>query len=141
MKFMIYQKDIFKKTKGFCDIADITPDVSSALKESGINEGICLIFIPGSTAAITTIENETGVIRDLQKFVEKLIPQNIAYEHNSRWGDGNGFSHVRASFFKASLSVPVSANSLMLGTWQQIVMIDFDNRSRDRHIIIKIMGE
>ncbi len=138
---MIFQKDIYRETRGFCDVKDITPEVSSCIAESNIKEGICVIFIPGSTAAVTTIEYEPGVIRDLQKFIEKLIPQDIHYDHNSRWGDGNGFSHVRASILGPSLSIPVSAGGLMLGTWQQIVLIDFDNRSRQRHIILKIIGE
>lgn len=138
---MIFQKDIYRETRGFCDVKDITPEVSSCIAESNIREGICVIFIPGSTASVTTIEHEPGVIRDLQKFIEKLIPQDIHYDHNSRWGDGNGFSHVRASILGPSLSIPVSAGGLMLGTWQQIVLIDFDNRSRQRHIILKIIGE
>lgn len=138
---MIYQKEIGLQTRGFCDVIDITQKVSDILRQSNINDGICLVFIPGSTASLTTIEYEPGVVRDLQRFIESIIPQNSHYDHDSRWGDGNGFSHVRASFFKASLTVPVSKNMLLLGTWQQIVLIDFDNRGRNRRIIVKIIGE
>lgn len=136
----IYQEEICVKTKGFCDIIDITQNVSKVLRHSNINDGICCLFIPGSTASLTTIEYEPGAVKDLRRFIESLVPQNIHYDHDSRWGDGNGFSHIRASLFRPSLSIPINNNSLTLGTWQQVVIIDFDNRSRDRKVIIKILG-
>jgi len=99
------------------------------------------IFCPGSTGTITTIEYEAGVIGDLQRALEKIAPSDISYEHNLRWGDGNGFSHVRAALMKPSLSVPLVHGKITIGTWQQIVFIDFDNRDRTRKIIIHIIGE
>jgi secondary thiamine-phosphate synthase enzyme len=99
------------------------------------------VFCPGSTGAVTTIEYESGVLRDLQKAIEKIAPSNIPYEHDKRWGDGNGFSHVRAALMKPSLSIPMVKRRLALGTWQQIVFIDFDNRRRERNILIQVMGE
>lgn len=136
----IYQKTISIATKGFCDIIDITSIVSKTLRTSNISNGSCLLFIPGSTASLTTIEYEPGVVNDLKRAIEKLIPQNIKYDHDSRWGDGNGFSHIRASLFKPSLTIPFKDNDLLLGTWQQIVLLDFDNRNRDRKIMIQITG-
>ncbi len=127
--------------KGFCDIKDITSHVSDFLLESEIKNGLLVVFVPGSTAGITTIEYESGVIKDLCRVIEKLVPSDERYEHNLRWGDGNGFSHVRASLMGPSLSVPVINGRLALGTWQQIVLCDFDNRSRRRRIIVQIVGE
>ena len=104
-------------------------------------EGQLLVFVPGSTAAVTTIEYETGVVEDLIEAIERLIPSDISYRHNLRWGDGNGYSHVRAAFLKPSLSVPVSGGGMILGTWQQIVLLDFDNRPRRRRVILHLMGQ
>lgn len=99
------------------------------------------VFCSGSTGSITTIEFESGVISDLKKAIEKIVPSNIPYEHDRRWGDGNGFSHVRAALMKPSLTVPVVRGTLTLGTWQQIVFIDFDNRGRNRNIVVQAVGE
>ncbi len=123
------------------DVFDITPKVRDFVRESGITEGQLLVFVPGSTAAVTTIEYETGVVEDLIEAIERLIPSDISYRHNLRWGDGNGYSHVRAAFLKPSLSVPVSGGGIILGTWQQIVLLDFDNRPRRRRVILHLMGQ
>ncbi len=128
-------------TKGFCHVMDITPEINGFLRDSGIRNGILTVFVPGSTAGITTIEYESGVISDLCKAIERLVPSNIEYEHNLRWGDGNGFSHVRASLMGPSLSIPVRNGSLIVGTWQQVVLCDFDNRGRRRRIVVQIVGE
>ena len=128
-------------TKGFSDVLDITEEVEKKVSQSGIRNGLATAFCSGSTGAITTIEYESGVINDLKKAIEKIAPSNIPYEHDRRWGDGNGFSHVRAALMKPSLGVPVINGKLSLGTWQQIVFIDFDNRGRDRTIIVQVIGE
>ena len=129
------------KTSGRTDILDITNKVLKEVSESGITDGTATVFIPGSTAGITTIEYESGVVNDLKKAIEKLAPAGIHYEHDSRWGDGNGYSHVRAALLGASLSVPFNKSDLKLGTWQQIVVLDFDNRPRSRSILIQIVGD
>ena len=99
------------------------------------------VFCSGSTGSITTIEYESGVIKDLQKAIERIVPSKGAYEHDKRWGDGNGFSHVRAALMKPSLTIPLIKGKLSLGTWQQIVFMDFDNRGREREIVVQVMGE
>jgi len=138
---MIYSENISFSTKGFSDILDITHHVDAVLLRSKIENGLVTVFCPGSTGAVTTIEYEPGVLKDLQKAIEKIVPPNIPYEHDKRWGDGNGFSHVRAALMKPSLTVPLIKKRLALGTWQQIVFIDFDNRRRDRNILVQVMGE
>jgi len=127
--------------KGYSDVIDITQQVCQKIEKSGIKDGIVVLFVPGSTAAITTIEYESGVINDLTDAIERIAPQDIPYKHDARWGDGNGFAHVRAAILGASFSVPVKEGKPILGTWQQIVVIDFDNRSRKRDIAVQIMGE
>ena len=138
---MIFSETIAFSTKGFSDILDMTPQVENIIRRSKIENGLVTVFCPGSTGAVTTIEYESGVLKDLQKAVEKILPSNIAYEHDKRWGDGNGFSHVRAAFMKPSLTIPLIKGRLPLGTWQQIVFIDFDNRKRERDLIVHVMGE
>jgi secondary thiamine-phosphate synthase enzyme len=138
---MIHSETISFSTKGFNDIIDITDRVASVVGHSKIKDGLVTVFCPGSTGAVTTIEYESGVLKDLQRAIEKIVPSNIPYDHDRRWGDGNGFSHVRAALMKPSLSVPLSKGRLSLGTWQQIVFIDFDNRSRNRNILVHIIGE
>ncbi len=137
----IISETISLSTKGFSDILDITPRVGTVIGRSKIENGLVTVFCPGSTGALTTIEYESGVLRDLQKAIEKIAPSNIPYEHDRRWGDGNGFSHVRAALMKPSLTIPLVKGRLALGTWQQIVLIDFDNRSRERNILVQVMGE
>jgi secondary thiamine-phosphate synthase enzyme len=137
----IFSETISLRTKGFSDILDITHQVDAATDRSGIKNGLVTVFCPGSTGSVTTIEYESGVLRDLQIAIQKIVPANIPYEHDKRWGDGNGFSHVRAALMKPSLTIPLIKGKLALGTWQQIVFIDFDNRSRERNLIVQIMGE
>ncbi len=129
------------KTRGYCDIVDITSQLGDVVASSGITYGIVTLFVPGSTGGITTVEYESGLLSDLKSAFERLFPQGIEYAHDARWHDGNGFSHVRASFLKASLTIPIVDGELTLGTWQQVVFIDFDNRRRNRRIVVQVMGE
>ena len=138
---MTFTDTISINTKGFCDIIDITPQVISIIKRHSITNGLITLFCPGSTASITTIEYESGVLQDLKGALEKIAPSNIPYQHDQRWGDGNGFSHVRAALMKPSLTIPLISGKMTLGTWQQIVFIDFDNRERYREIIVQILGD
>ncbi len=138
---MIYSETISLKTKGFSDIIDMTRHVVTVIERSGIENGLVTVFCPGSTGAVTTIEYESGVLKDLQKALEKIAPSDIPYEHDKRWGDGNGFSHVRAALMKPSLSIPLVSGRLILGTWQQIIFIDFDNRRRERDVLVHVIGE
>jgi secondary thiamine-phosphate synthase enzyme len=128
-------------TEGFNDTRDLTEFVEGAVRDSKLSNGIATIFVPGSTAGITTIEFEDGAVSDLSKAIERISPENIPYSHNQRWGDGNGFSHVRAAIIGPSTSVPVCNGRLQLGTWQQIVLVDFDNRPRSRTVIVQLVGE
>ena len=138
---MVHSETFTLSTKGFSDILDITHHVDAVTGRSGIKNGLVTVFCPGSTGSVTTIEYESGVVGDLQKAIEKIVPSNIPYEHDKRWGDGNGFSHVRAALMKPSLTLPLIDGRLTLGTWQQIVFIDFDNRGRERNILVQVMGE
>jgi len=137
----VVTKDITLQSRGNCDIIDITSQVAKNVEKSGVNSGIVTLFIVGSTAAITTIEYEPNLLSDFKNMWDRVIPQNIPYEHNKTWGDGNGHSHVRASTLGASLIIPFVDKRLTLGTWQQIVFVDFDNRPRSRKIAIQILGE
>ena len=130
-----------EETQGFCDIINITPKVQDYVERERFQQGLVSLFVSGSTAALTTIEYEPGLIQDLKEFLEKMIPSNKKYHHDDRWGDDNGFSHLRASILGPSLLVPMVAGKLQLGTWQQIVLLDFDNRPRRREILIQMMGE
>jgi len=127
-------------TKGRTDILDITNKVQEEVSASEIKDGTATLFVPGSTAGVTTIEYESGALMDFKRALERLAPEGIHYDHDSRWGDGNGFSHVRAALLGASFSVPFNDSRLLLGTWQQIVIIDFDNRPRSRTVLIQIVG-
>ena len=138
---MVITKTIKMNTKGETDIIDITSSVGSLLKKSGAKEGTATIFVVGATGGITTVEYEPGLVSDLKDAFEKLAPRKGSYAHNEKWGDGNGFSHVRASLLGPSLTVPFSKGELTLGRWQQIIFIDFDNRPRSREIVVKIIGE
>ncbi len=138
---MIVTKKISLQSKGHCDIIDITPQVEQQVAEAGINNGTVTLFVTGSTAGISTIEFESGLLSDFQSMWERTMPENIPYNHDRAWGDGNGHSHVRASLLGASLVIPFNDRRLTLGTWQQIVLVDFDNRSRSRQIILQVMGE
>ncbi len=138
---MVESKTLQFSSKGNCDIIDITSRVGQAIHESGVDSGTVTVFITGSTAGVTTVEYEPGLIDDLDKLFERIAPKDIAYGHDARWGDGNGHSHVRASLLGPSLTVPFSGKRMMLGTWQQIIVIDFDNRPRNRTVLLQIMGE
>ncbi len=128
-------------TKGHNDIIDITPQITQIVKDSNIQEGAVLIFVPGSTAAITAIEYEGGVIKDLQRILEKIAPENDDYEHHKRWNDHNGAAHIKSALLGADFMAPIENGQLALGTWQQIVLIDFDERPRQREVIVKILSE
>jgi secondary thiamine-phosphate synthase enzyme len=127
-------------TKGFNDIIDITSEVSNFVKKSKVKDGLCLISCPGSTIGITTIEADPNLFEDFREFLEKIAPSNKSYRHDQTWGDANAYSHIRSSFIKPFLIVPIENEKLVLGTWQQIVFIDFDNRPREREILIKIIS-
>jgi len=137
---MFHKSVIELNTKGEMDIIDITHDVQEIVEESGIENGIVLIFCPGSTGAITTIEYEDGLLYDLPQALEKIAPKNAYYRHEEKWHDGNGHSHVRASIIGPSLTVPIENRRLILGTWQQIVFVECDVRARKRKIIVHIVG-
>lgn len=126
-------------TKGFNDIINITDRISEIVKESKVKDGICLIFVAHSTCALTTIEYEEGAIKDLKRILEKIAPMDGFYEHNKKWRDDNGYAHIRAALIGPSLVIPIEDGKLVLGTWQQLVLIDFDNRPRERDIIVKII--
>ena len=129
------------ETEGFGDILDITGEVARIVADSGLDAGIVTVFVPGSTAGITTLEYEPGAVEDLKQAVDRLAPAEMHYNHDARWGDGNGFSHVRSALMGASIAVPFNAKKLALGTWQQIILCDFDNRSRKRRILVQMLGE
>jgi secondary thiamine-phosphate synthase enzyme len=129
------------QTVGFSDMHDITPLATEFLSSSTVQSGLFCAFVPGATAGITTIENEEGALHDLREAIERMAPRDTHYEHDTHWGDGNGFSHVRAALLGPSICVPVAEGKLRLGTWQQIVLIDFDNRPRSREVIFEIVGE
>jgi len=137
----VITKDITLQSRGNCDIIDITTQVAKTVEKSGINNGTVTLFIVGSTAGMTTIEYEPNLLADFKDMWDRMIPQNIPYQHDKTWGDGNGHSHVRASMLGASLTVPFVNKRLTLGTWQQIAFVDFDNRPRSRKITIQILGE
>jgi secondary thiamine-phosphate synthase enzyme len=128
------------KTTGGTDIMDLTAAVAEKVQQSQVTAGLLNLFISGSTAALSTIEYESGVVNDLREAIERLFPRDLIYEHDARWGDGNGYAHVRAAFLKPSLNIPIEEGRLLLGTWQQIVLLDFDNRPRQRRIRGQIMG-
>jgi secondary thiamine-phosphate synthase enzyme len=137
----VITKTLSFQSKGRDDMIDITSSVQDALTASGLTAGIVTVFVPGSTASVTTIEYEPGLLKDFPRAMEKLAPREAHYDHDARWGDGNGHSHVRASTIGPGLVVPFQNGRLMLGTWQQIVFIDFDNRPRARSVIVQAMGE
>ncbi len=137
----IHTKKLSENTSGFCDIIDITAKVFEQIEQEKMARGLVTLFVSGSTAALTTIEYEPGLIRDLKEFVEKLMPSNRRYHHDDRWGDDNGFAHLRASLFGPSLAIPIENGRPQLGTWQQVVLLDFDNRPRTREIIVQLIGE
>ncbi|MBI2863836.1 MAG: YjbQ family protein [Chloroflexi bacterium] len=138
---MIITRRLHVQTKGNTDIVDVTAGVGAVAEESGIRQGLVVVFVAGSTAAIMTLEYEPGLIADLREALERLAPRSIPYRHHLTWGDDNGHSHVRASLLGPSLAVPLVDGSLTLGTWQQIALVDLDTRHRTREIIVQIVGE
>jgi secondary thiamine-phosphate synthase enzyme len=136
----VISKTIQLSSKGQDDVIDITKQVSTVVKDSNIENGTVTIFVAGSTAAITTIEYEPGLIKDFPEMLSRIIPKNIEYEHDNTWHDGNGHSHVRASLVGPSLTVPIINGKLTLGTWQQIVLLEMDTRPRNRNLILQIMS-
>lgn len=128
-------------THGNADVTDITGDLARIVKDSGIQNGVVTVFCPSSTSALTTIEYESGAVSDLKRLFDEIVPPNRQYAHNARWGDGNGHSHVRAALLGPSLNVPFISGRMTLGTWQQIIYVDFDNRSRRRELVVQIVGD
>ena len=134
-------KQLSIHTRGEGDILDVTGAVGEAVAETKLKNGIVTVFVPGSTGALTTIEYEPGLLKDFPNMLERIAPKNLVYEHEKRWHDGNGHSHVRASLIGPSLTVPFSNGRLTLGTWQQIIFMELDVRNRARNLILQIMGE
>jgi secondary thiamine-phosphate synthase enzyme len=128
-------------TRGNTDIIDISGQVTACIQESGIKDGIATIFCPSSTSAVTTIEYEPGCLSDLRRAFDELANPNREYGHDAAWGDGNGHSHLRAALLKASLTVPFISGKMTLGTWQQIIYVDFDNRPRRRELVVQVLGD
>jgi len=139
MKTQFFEIDL--QTTHETDILDITSYAEEKVLKSGIRNGSMTVFISGATAAVTTTEYESGVVNDLRRAIDRIAPRNTAYEHDQKWGDGNGYAHVRASLLGPSLVVPIYDGKPLLGTWQQIVVLDFDNRPRRRKVVIQTMGE
>ncbi len=137
----VITKKIKLSTEGKTDIIDITSEVSSQLGECQLKKGVVVVFIPGATGAITVLEYEPGLVKDLKEALEVIAPQDGVYAHNKKWGDMNGYSHIRAAFLGPSLSVPFINGNLQLGRWQQIIFIELDNRPRSREIILQFSGE
>lgn len=138
---MVITNKISIETGGNADTHDITGTVAQAVAQSGLTSGTVTLFCPGSTSALTTIEYEPGAVADLQRVFDEVVPPNRSYRHNERWGDANGHSHVRAALLGPSISVPFVDRRLTLGTWQQIIHVDFDNRPRHRDIVVQIVGD
>ena len=138
---MVHTDEIRLETEGFCDIRDITAAVERIVADSGVKTGLVCLGCPGSTTGITTVEFEPGAVADLKRALEQLAPQKGAYRHNETWGDGNGFAHLRSALIGTSRSFPVRNGKPALGTWQQVVFLDFDNRSRQRTVTVTVMGE
>ena len=139
-KLKVNTVELSFSTKGEGDVIDLTPRVQRALDETSLQNGIVVCFVPGSTAAVTTIEYEPGLKKDLPAVMEKLIPKRERYHHNATWGDGNAYAHLRHALVGPSLTVPFKEGKLILGTWQQIVFLEFDNRPRHRRLVLQFMG-
>jgi secondary thiamine-phosphate synthase enzyme len=138
---MVITQTISLSCEGNADMVDITGTVARTIQANLVQNGIVTIFCPSSTSGVTTIEYEPGVLKDLERLFDEIINPNREYQHNARWGDGNGHSHVRAALLKPSLTIPIVNHLMALGTWQQILFIDFDNRPRQRELVVQIMGE
>ena len=138
---MVRTDSIQLSTRGNADVKDITRQIAQVVRDSGLRNGTVTVFCPSSTSALTTIEYESGCVSDLQRLFEEIIPQNREYAHNARWHDGNGHSHARAALLGASLTIPFVEENLTLGTWQQVIYVDFDVHARQRELVIQIIGE
>lgn len=138
---IVATKSFERETTDGTDLLDVTRDVTRLVTETGVQDGIAVVAVAGSTASITTIEYESGAVADLKRAIERLAPRDLHYDHDARWGDGNGYSHVRAALLGPSISVPIRNGSLLLGTWQQILLCDFDNRPRAREVIVQVVGK
>jgi secondary thiamine-phosphate synthase enzyme len=137
----VVTKELTFQTRGEVELVDLTAQINGALRETDIKAGIVTIFVPGATGAVTTIEYEPGLIQDLPEALERLFPRAIEYQHELRWHDGNGHSHIRAAFLGPSLTVPFKDQSMLLGTWQQVIFVELDVRRRSRRVILQIIGE
>ena len=138
---MVHGEYLSVETSGFSDIRNITTEVQRIVTSSGVSAGVAVVFVTGSTASISTIEYEPALVEDVKEHLEKAVPSTAHSRHSQTWGDDNGFSHIRATTMGPGITVPVSASSLVLGTWQQIVVIDHDNRRRQRKVFVQVMGE
>jgi secondary thiamine-phosphate synthase enzyme len=138
---MVIGKQISLSTQGNGQVIDITDEVARHVRDSGLKNGTVTLFTPGSTSALTTAEYESGVVHDLQQLFDRIAPPDLDYRHNLRWGDGNGHAHVRHALLGPSLTIPFLDRRLTLGTWQQVILIDFDNRPRTRSVVVQIMGD
>ena len=138
---MIYSEYVNRETKGYTDISDITDDVKRIVARSGVKNGLVTVSVSSSTSGITTLEFEPGLISDFRKVLETIAPEKGVYGHDEKWHDGNGFSHIRSSLVGTSKTIPITSKSLLLGTWQQIILVDFDNRPRSRKVFVQVFGE
>ena len=138
---MIIQKKLELHTKGFNHIIDITSALQNYVSDERINDGYVLVFVPGATGAITTIEYEDGLVYDIKSAFKRLIPKDMEYRHELRWHDGNGHSHIRASILGPSITTPFKDGQLILGTWQQIIFVEFDNKPHNRNLVVQVVGE
>ena len=138
---MVKTEEIKFSSKGYCHIVDITGPISEKISSSGINSGTVTVFTPSATTGLTTIEYEPGLLQDMPEFMEKILPSDVSYKHDETWHDGNGFSHMRAALIGPDITVPFTDGRMHLGTWQQVVFLDFDNRNRSRRLVFQIMGE
>lgn len=137
----IHREELERSTRPDTDIHDLTDEVRAVIGRSGVREGQVLVFTPGSTAGVTVIEFESGAVADLKRAIDRLAPTGDHYDHDARWGDGNGYSHVRAALLGPSITAPVADGEPVLGTWQQIILCDFDNRPRQRRLVVQVTGE
>jgi secondary thiamine-phosphate synthase enzyme len=138
---MVKTEEIRFSTEGYCDVIDITDAIREKIDASGISSGTVTVFTPSATSGLTTIEYEPGLLQDLPEFFEKILPSNVAYKHDETWHDGNGFSHMRSALIGPDITIPFTDGRLHLGTWQQVVFLDFDNRKRNRRLVLQIIGE
>ncbi len=138
---MVHTGNIDLSTRGHADMHDLTKAVEDIVESSGVHSGLVTVFTPSATSAVTTIEFESGALADLRYALDEIAPQDRTYQHNLRWGDGNGHSHLRSALLKTSFSIPIVAGNMTLGTWQQILFVDFDVRPRQRRLVVQVMGD